>query len=136
MRQAMRMINNQLILLAGIPAVVSIVVIVLFMGTSRIRNIRLRRRRLESADRIELATTATAAIDAASVSLRKMIEVLPGTSAALTGRSAVTAIEATSQAILAILLDLPVRMQSAEAQIRRLDQGLKEMRELFNRLGK
>jgi hypothetical protein len=130
------MIHSELILLTVIPAAVAVAVTVVVIGATRVRTFRLRRRRLETADRIELATHAAAAVDAAATSVKKMIEVLPGTSAAFTGRSAVAAIEATSQAILAILVDLPARMQRLEESVVKLDAGLKDMRELFNRLGR
>lgn len=136
MRQAVNMIHSELIMLTAIPAGVAVAVSMVVIAASRVRNLRLRRRRLESADRIELATHAAAAIDAAAASVKKMIEVLPGTSAAFTSRSAVNAIEATSQAILSILVDLPARMQRVEESVRHLDAGLKDMRELFNRLGR
>lgn len=128
--------DSNVVLMVVIPAAVAAVVTLTAIATSKLRQVRVRRRRLESGDRLELTTHAAAAIDTAAASLKKMLEALPGTSAAFTGRAAGVAIDATARAILAIVADMPTRMQRAEESIRRNEQGLKEMRELFNRLGK
>lgn len=129
------MISNSALLQIGIPAGVSIAVTALLVLVNRARQFKWRRRRLESSAAVEAVTTASAAIDAAATSLKKMIEAVPGTTSAFTGRSATTAIETTTRAILTILSDQPARMQDAELAIRKLELGLAEMRELFNRLG-
>lgn len=128
--------QNNLLLLVSISAGVPLLITGLMVASSRVRSFRFRKKRLESAHAVEAVITATAAIDAAALSLKRMIEAVPGTTTAFTGQSATTAIEATTQAVLTILKDQPGRLQNAELKIYGLETGLKEMRELFNKLGK
>lgn len=127
--------HNSFLVFGAVSAAVSVAVTGLLIGVSRARQRLRRRRKLESVDNLDAVTTATAAVEAAAVSLKKMIEAVPGTSSAFTGRSATTAIDATTRAVLAILTDIPIRMQTAEQSIHRHTADLREMRELFNRLG-